>query len=137
VLAVADLSGEAPAQLLDRRRLAPLDAARARAYLATLAAQLLAGEPDPTTGAATGVHPYLLPCEAIFEARRGKKTLIEAIEDRREIYIERNIGFSSVYGPVPQAVERHEPPAAELAAAMMDARFGLLFELLQPAEDAP
>jgi exodeoxyribonuclease V gamma subunit len=137
VLAVADITGDAPAELLDRRRLAPLDAARARTYLATLANQLLDGEPDPATGVPTGVHPYLLPCEAIFEARRGKKTLLEAIEDRRELYLERNRTFSSVYGPVPQAVERHEPPPAPIAEAMMEARFGLLFELLQDPERQP
>ena len=137
LLAVADVSGRGPAsQPLDRRLFGPLDGARARAYLQGLVADLLAGAPDPTTRAATGVHPYLLPYEAVFEAQRGKKSLIEAIEDRRELFVERSRPFSSVYGPVPQAVERHLPPTAGDADRMAQTRFALLFELLRDGEDS-
>ena len=82
----------------------------------------------------TGVHPYLLPHEAMFAGpRAATRRLIEAIEDLRETYLDRpTAGFSSVYGPVPQAVERHGPPPAAAADQMMRSRFGLLFELMSP-----
>ena len=124
---------------LERRLFAPVEPARARAYLATLAAELLEGERDPATGSPTGVHPYLLPHEAVFAARgtKNKKDLIEVIEDLRDDFAERRQRFSSTYGPVPQAVERHLPPSPEVAARMVDTRFGLLFELLGcPVQEA-
>jgi hypothetical protein len=128
-----------PRSALDRRLLAPVEPARAREYLETLAAELLEGAPDPATGQPTGVHPYLLPHEAVFASRAAKnrKDLIELIEDLRDEFAERGQRFSSAYGPVPQAVERHLPPSPEDAARMVDRRFGLLFELLrQPVPEA-
>ncbi len=124
---------------LDRRLLAPVEPARARAYLETLAAELLEGAPDPATGSPTGVHPYLLPYEAVFGVRNSKKPvdLIELIEDLRDEFAERGRLFSSAYGPVPQAIERHLPPSPEAASRMVAQRFGLLFELLrEPTPEA-
>jgi exodeoxyribonuclease V gamma subunit len=121
---------DAPRSALDRRLFAPVEPARARAYLETLAAGLLEGARDSATGSATGVHPYLLPHEAVFEAHRKGKNVVEVIEDLCDLYADRNRPFSSGYGPVPQAIERHLPPSAEAAARMVESRFGLLFALL-------
>ena len=89
LLAAAEVAGLGqPA--LDRRLFRPLDRAGAIRYLSALVTDLLTGAPDPASGLPTGVHPYLLPFDAIFEARLGKKSLVEAIEDRRENYLERN-----------------------------------------------
>ena len=130
---------DAPRSALDRRLFAPVEPARARAYLETLAAELLEGAADPATGSPTGVHPYLLPHEAVFASRstKNKKDLIELIEDLCDTYADRGRRFSSGYGPVPQAIERHLPPMPEVAARMVENRFGLLFALLrQPSEGA-
>jgi exodeoxyribonuclease V gamma subunit len=122
---------------LDRHRLAPVDATRARAYLETLASELLEGAHDPATGSPTGVHPYLLPHEAVFEAYRTKKNVVDVIEGMCDRYADLGRKFSSGYGPVPQAIERHLPPSADAAANMVDNRFGLLFDLLgSPAAEA-
>jgi len=135
LLASAEVAGLGqPA--LDRRLLRPLDRNGALRYLGALVTDLLTGAPDPASGLPTGVHPYLLPFDAIFEARQGRKSLVEAIEDRREQYLERSRPFVSVYGPVPQAVERHAPPSDQEAARMAATRFGLLFDLLAGPEEA-
>lgn len=116
-------------------RFARVDSEQARAYLATVAADLLAGSPDGQ-GQSTGVHAYLLPCEAVFEAKRKNASPVAETEKRCEQYLESGRTFSSVYGPVPEAVERHQPPCESDARNMMERRFGLLFDLLQvpPAE---
>jgi hypothetical protein len=137
LLASADVAGLGSTQPgLDRRLLGALDRAGAARYLSALVTDLVTGAPDPASGLPTGVHPYLLPFDAVFEARLGKKSLVEAIEDRREQYVDRNIPFVSVYGPVPQAVERHAPPSDAEAARMAETRFGLLFALLGGPEAA-
>jgi hypothetical protein len=124
-------------ELLDRCRFRPLAADRARAYLADLISDLLTGVRDGG-GVATGVHAYLFPFEAVFEARTSKKRppLIDAIESLRDTYFERGpkAAFSSVYGPVPDAVARHEPPAPDAAADMERRRFDLFFELFDGEE---
>jgi hypothetical protein len=51
------------------------------------------------------------------------------------VYLERSVAFSSVTGPVPEAVERHDPPPADVAQQMADARFGLFFDLLEEGKD--
>jgi exodeoxyribonuclease V gamma subunit len=108
---------------LRRDRFRPVTRERARAYLAAVVADMLEG----TRG--TGVHDYLLPCEAVF-AR--KPDLPAQIEQMRDAYLELPFkAFSTVNGPVPEAVERHDPPSAEQAAAMVERRFGLYFELLE------
>jgi exodeoxyribonuclease V gamma subunit len=143
-LAAAGLGGGGHGSLLvwagpgaskaERRRFRPLEPARARDYLAALVAEMLAGARD-SGGAATGVHPYLLPCEAVFNARRSERPVDEEVEKLRDAYLEKpfTLYFSSVTGPVPEAVERHEPPPPAEAARMAEARFGLYFELLEEA----
>lgn len=129
---------DTPRSALDRRLFAPVEPARARAYLETLAAELLEGAPDPATGSPTGVHPYLLPHEAVFASRgsKNKKDLVELIEDLCDTYADLGRPFSSGYGPVPQAIERHLPPRPEVAARMVENRFGLLFALRQTSPGA-
>jgi hypothetical protein len=109
----------------------------ARSYLADLISDLLTGARD-AGGVSTGVHPYLLPCEAVFAARERGRGLGEEIERLRDNYLEQpwRLGFSSVYGPVPEAVERHDPPSEAEARRMAGTRFGLYFDLLQVAWDA-
>jgi exodeoxyribonuclease V gamma subunit len=142
VLSAADLSPGAHGALLVRAqgddhdaaaaRFRALPAEAARAYLGTLVTDLLTGAGD-AAGTPTGVHPYLLPCEAVFAARERDKDLVQEIERLRDNYLEKPylLGFSSVYGPVPEAVERHEPPPAAEARRLADARFGMFFDLLE------
>ncbi len=115
-------------------RFRPLAPAAARSYLGDLVTDLLTGARD-AEGNATGVHPYLLPCEAVFVARERSKDLVEEIERLRDNYLEKPglLGFSSVYGPVPEAVERHDPPPAAQAQRFAAARLGLYFDLLEEA----
>jgi exodeoxyribonuclease V gamma subunit len=113
-------------------RFRPIPAEAARGYLGDLVTDLLTGARD-AAGVPTGVHPYLLPCEAVFSARERNKDLVEEIERLRDNYLEKPglLGFSSVYGPVPEAVERHEPPSAEQARRLAAARLDLFFDLLE------
>jgi exodeoxyribonuclease V gamma subunit len=113
------------------RRFATLAAAPARDYLQRLCAELLAGARD-ANGAATFAHPYLLPCEAVFASRRSGRLVTDEIERRWED----GRSLSSRFGPIPDALERYAPPPPAAAKRMMEARFGLLFELDQ-GEDAP
>jgi exodeoxyribonuclease V gamma subunit len=117
-----------------RDRFGPVSPERARAYLSALVADMLTGARD-ASGRPTGVHDYLLPCEAIFDARRKKRDLVEEIERVRDAYFERPfLVFSSVLGPVPEAAERHQPPPPVEAARMVSSRFGLFFELAEDRE---
>jgi exodeoxyribonuclease V gamma subunit len=104
-----------------------LERERARHYLARLCADLLTGGLD-AKGAATGVHPYLLPHEAVFESRRKQAPIVDTIDDLCE---SDDASFSSLRGPVPRVLERYAPPAASDAERMVQARFGLFFELAQ------
>jgi hypothetical protein len=112
----------------------PLDRDRALGYLAQLCADLLTGGLD-AQGAATGVHPYLLPHEAVFESRRKQIPIADAIDELCEGEGQGGDSgrttFSSLRGPVPRVLERYTPPAASDAACMVHARFGLFFELAQ------
>jgi hypothetical protein len=108
----------------------PLDRQRARDYLARLCADLLTGALDGK-GAATGVHPYLLPHEAVFENRRTQASLIDAIDELCAGAESEDASFSSLRGPVPRVLERYAPPPASEAERMVEARFGLFFELAQ------
>jgi hypothetical protein len=112
-------------------RFRPLPAAEARRYLGAMVADMVTGARD-SAGQPTGVHPYLLPCEGVFNARtrRGAGTLVEEIEKLRDAYLELPFKtFSSVTGPVPEAVERHDPPDAADAGRMAASRFDLYFDL--------
>ena len=123
-------TGEGEAGPTDLVGFGPLAPERAQAYLRDVVEDMLDGAPD-ADGHPTGLHPYLLPCEAVFQTGASEAVVAE-IEQMRDLYLEKPwLGFSTVYGPVPQAVERHEPPAAGAAAAMIQRRFGLYFELLQ------
>jgi exodeoxyribonuclease V gamma subunit len=116
---------------LHRDGFRPVTAERARAYLSALVTDMLTGARD-AGGRPTGVHDYLLPCEAVFDAHRRKRDLVEEVERLRDTYFEKPfLVFSSVVGPVPEAVERHQPPPASEAAQMVRARFGLFFELAE------
>ncbi|HEY0709464.1 MAG TPA: hypothetical protein VGG33_21825, partial [Polyangia bacterium] len=112
-------------------RFAPLAPETARAYLTTLVRDLIAGA-TTLSGWASGLHPYLLPCEAVFAARTGGTSVVDEVEKLRDYYFEMPWKtFSSVQGPVPQAVDRHDPPPLEDAERMMESRFGLYFDLLE------
>jgi exodeoxyribonuclease V gamma subunit len=117
-------------------RFAPLPAADAHAYLARLIGDLVAGA-STAGGWASGLHPYLLPCEAVFTAHSNGTPIVDEVEKLRDYYLEMAWKtFSTVNGPVPQAVERHDPPSAEDAERMAQDRFGLYWQLLQEPEGA-
>lgn len=116
---------------LDRARFRPLQPERARGFLSEMVRDMLAGTCD-RQGRPTGVHAYLLPCEAVFATRDKGRDLVEEIESLRDRHFESSSDtFSSVLGPVPEAAERHDPPPLEQAQAMAARRFGLYFELLE------
>jgi hypothetical protein len=112
----------------------PLERERAHDYLARLCADLVTGARD-ANGAATGVHPYLLPHEAVFESRRKQVPIVDAIDNLCADAESDNAIFSSLRGPVPRVLERYAPPTIGDAERLVQARFGLFFELAQE-EDA-
>jgi len=112
------------------RRFAPLEAGRARAYLGALLRDLVTGTRDQA-GQPTGLHAYVLPCEAVFLGRRAGLPLLEAVEQIRGARDETSRDqFSTLHGPIRDAAWRWNPPTAEEAARMVEGRFGLYFELL-------
>ena len=116
-------------QDIDEQRFAPLDPARARDYLARLVRDMLTGTLGPL-GEPTGLHAYVLPCEAVFRARRkGILAWDEATSLCQQYREGRSYRFSTLNGPIRDAVARWNPPPAEMAAGMAAARFGLFFEL--------
>ena len=109
---------------------------QARFYLGELVRDMLTGALD-AGGRPTGVHDYLLPCEAILKtgANAAGQAIVEEIERLRDNYFEQSfLTFSSVQGPVPEAIERHDPPPAALALLMATRRFGLYFDLIEAKE---
>jgi hypothetical protein len=125
------------AAVLSRSRIAALPASRAQAYLKTLVDDLLAGVPD-ADGVPTGVHAYLFPCEAVLAARRKAPAapVAESVEQLRDAWFERPMTpVSTQYGPVPDAIERHDPPPAAEAEAMAARRFDLFFELFTTRDE--
>jgi exodeoxyribonuclease V gamma subunit len=112
-------------------RFASLPPDVARSYLTGLIGDLVAGA-STLSGWASGLHPYLLPCEAVFTARTAGTSVVDEVEKLRDYYFEMPWKtFSSVQGPVPQAADRHDPPPLEEAERMMETRFGLYFDLLE------
>ncbi len=116
---------------VEERRFAALDMARARDYLARLVRDLLTGSLGPD-GAPTGLHAYVLPCEAVLRARRKGILPVDEAESLLRQYREGGrIRFSTLYGPIRDAGVRWNPPPAEMAARMAADRFGLYFQLSQ------
>ena len=114
---------------IEVRRFAALDPARARDYLARLVRDMLTGTLGPA-GEPSGLHAYLLPCEAVFHARRkGARPGDEAARLCQQVREGGRIRLSTRYGPIRDAVERWNPPSVEAAARMATDRFGLYFEL--------
>jgi exodeoxyribonuclease V gamma subunit len=107
----------------------PLERARAQDYLARLCASLVTGALD-ANGAATGVHPYLLPHEAVFASHPKQTPLVDEIAKLCEAAESDRKDFSSLRGPVPRVLERYAPPPAAEAERMVHSRFGLFFELV-------
>jgi exodeoxyribonuclease V gamma subunit len=103
---------------------APLSRERAAAYLRQVLAEMLAGP-----------HPYLLPCEAVFDFRApgNEKSLEEIVHGLKD---NPYASYSSLYGPVPDPA-RYEPPAREQAAAIIERRFGLFFQEPEGADEDP
>jgi len=90
---------------------------------------MLTGTLGPS-GEPTGLHPYVLPCEAVFRARRkGVLPWDEAASLCQQYREGARIHLSTLYGPIRDTVERWNPPPAEIAARMAASRFGLFFEL--------
>jgi hypothetical protein len=112
----------------------PLEREHAQDYLARLCADLMTGALD-AKGVATGVHPYLLPHEAVLASQHRQTPLVDAIEDLCAKAEDDQSSVSSLRGPVPRVLERYAPPAADQAERMAVERFGLFFELMV-AEDA-
>ena len=106
----------------------PLERERARGYLARLCADLLTGALD-VNGAATGVHPYLLPHEAVLASQRKKTSLLDEIDELCSEADGKDRSMSSLQGPVPRVFDRYAPPTAPEAESMARSRFGLFFEL--------
>ena len=114
---------------IEEYRFAALDIARARDYLACLARDMLTGTLGPS-GEPTGLHTYVLPCEAVFRARR---TGILAGDEAARLCEQCREGgplrFSTLRGPIRDPVARWNPPPTEAASRMAADRFGLFFEL--------
>jgi exodeoxyribonuclease V gamma subunit len=110
-------------------RFAPLDTARARDYLVGLVRDMLTGALGPS-GEPTGLHPYVLPCEAVFRARYQGLLARDEAERLCQQYREGGTSrFNTLRGLIRDAAARWNPPPAEIAARMVASRFGLFFEL--------
>jgi hypothetical protein len=105
---------------------APLDFERATDYLAGLCGELLAFSPDSP---GSGLHPYLLPHEAVLASHQRKTSLQQEIDSLRSNNERQDTGFSSLWGPVPDVLAHYRAPLEKEAQRMVDARFGLFFEL--------
>jgi hypothetical protein len=104
--------------------LAPLARERAVDYLTCLCRELLA--PERPAG---GLHPYLLPHEAVLASHNHGTSVRQEIQTLTSASDRDKAGFSSLYGPVPDVLARYVAPSEEEAQRMVQARFGLLFEL--------
>ena len=106
----------------------PLERDRARDYLEGLCTELVTGALDGH-GLATGVHPYLLPYEAVLTSHQDRTSILDEIDRLCSGDGFRDPRFSSVQGPVASVLDRYAPPDAEQAERMVKQRFGLFFEL--------
>jgi hypothetical protein len=110
----------------ERYTLAPLSRENAVGYLATLAADLLAG-----------VHDYLLPCEAVLQAWiEGGKTLpldpAAVAEAARQRIASERAACSSRWGPVPEPAS-YAPPPEEAMRAILARRWEPFLSLVADA----
>jgi hypothetical protein len=108
------------------RGFAPLSRPRALDYLATLCRELLGTK---AAGTDTGLHPYLLPHEAVLASRAGGSPISQEIRGLCQRYQRGGAAFSSTLGPLPDVIDRYPIPSQREAEHMVEARFGLLFEL--------
>jgi exodeoxyribonuclease V gamma subunit len=106
-----------------RYDLHPLRREEATHYLTAIAIDLL-----------SGVHDYLLPCEAAFEVYRAAgwrfpvDPRLVAAEASRRIAADR-VACASRWGPVPDPA-RYPPPPPERVAEILARRFGPFFSTL-------
>jgi exodeoxyribonuclease V gamma subunit len=107
---------------------APLERARAMDYLTGLCRELV-----DDSRYANGLHPYLLPHEAVFKSQKRGTDVVKEIERLCE-NADRS-GFSSLRGPVPDVLARYAAPSTTEAARMVNSRFGLFFALARPAPE--
>jgi exodeoxyribonuclease V gamma subunit len=107
-----------------------LDRDRALDYLARLCTDFLTGARDGG-GAHTGVHPYLLPHEAVFSSRANGTSIFDEVDDLRVERESRGTSFSSLQGPVPDVLARYAPLAESDAQRAVKERFGLFFDLAE------
>jgi hypothetical protein len=110
------------------REFRPLECGQARAYLATLCTDLLTGNLDEH-GSATGVHPYLLPHEAVLESRRRHTSVSDEIADLCAKAEGQRGRFSSLLGPVPAVLARYAAFPEPEVDAVVQRRFGPIFDL--------
>jgi hypothetical protein len=105
--------GDDWAPRVDERLFGPVDAATARAYLASLASELVGS-----------VHAYFLPCEGVFTwKRRADKGEEMGVRDAILLLREDNwTRFASDRGPIPDPRE-YPVPAEAVAAAIVERRF--------------
>jgi exodeoxyribonuclease V gamma subunit len=110
---------------LQRVSFAALTPADARRYLSDRATELLGR-----------AHAYLLPCEAVFMARKAQppRPVTECVAQIRSDAYYRGT-TSSAFGPVPEPFD-YPVPTEDEASRMVEARFGLFFNL-SPSADRP
>jgi hypothetical protein len=111
-------------------RFRPLGRQPALDYLARLCGDFLTGARDDS-GAWTGVHPYLLPHEAVVASRRNGTSIVAEIDDLRAGHESRGTSFSSLQGPVPGVLARYAPLTEPQAQRAARERFGLFFALAE------
>ena len=107
----------------ERRTIAPLSGDAARAYLAALAEDLL-----------SGVHDYLLPCEAVLQVWSDAQETLpldpEAVaEAARQRIASDRAACSSRWGPVPEPA-LYSPPPREALAELLARRWEPLLALI-------
>jgi exodeoxyribonuclease V gamma subunit len=108
-------------------RFAPLPAAPAREYLRDLVHELLRGTPD-LSGHPSGLHAYVLPCEAVFAHHERNIPVVDAVNElRAQCAEDEHSTISTQRGPIRDALDRWDPPSAKEAERMVSARFGLFF----------
>jgi hypothetical protein len=115
-----------------RLRFAPLSAARAREYLRDLVHDLLRGTTD-VSGHPSGLHAYLLPCEAVFAHHERNIPVGDAVNElRAQCAEDEHTSISTQRGPIRDALDRWDPPSDEDAERMVSTRFGLYFATQEP-----